>query len=59
MIIVRLEDTVLTYKSQLLFYINSNEQVEFEIKNTISLNISTPQNEILRYIPNKICIRTI
>ena len=40
---VTLEDTMLIYNNQLLFYITSNEQVKFEIKNTVSLTFSSVQ----------------
>ena len=42
-------------QGQLAFLFSSNEQVDFEIKNTVLF--STPQNEILNYTSNKICAR--
>ena len=33
--------------------------MEFEIRNTIPFTLVPPQNEILRYKPDKICIKYI
>jgi hypothetical protein len=35
-----------------------NEKVKFEFKNINTIYISMPQDEILKYKPNKICMRS-
>lgn len=41
------------------FLYTNNEQVEFEVKNTITIYFSIQKTEILTYKSNKICIRSI
>lgn len=46
-------------QKSIAFLCTSNEQVEFEMKNTIPFTQAPPKNEILRYKPNQICTRSI
>ena len=58
--LARLQDTKFMRKSPFIaFLYTNNKQVELEISNTVPFTFKPPQNEILRYKPNKICITPV
>lgn len=53
---IMLQETSSIHKSQLLSYIPAMDNCNLKFEHSTIYN-STPQNEILRYKANKICVR--